>query len=126
MARDRRGGGRQQPMKGFRPGKEPAQLRKQRAKAQLGDASWAQKQLIDVVADRSPEEARAMMRRWRTVALVVAIALLAAGLALYRWSVAAGVVVHVLAVAALVLWFRLHRQRAHFEALVDLVGGRRR
>jgi Flp pilus assembly protein TadB len=126
MARGRRGQGHQQPVRGFRPGKEPAQLRKQRAKQQLGtDANWAQKRLVESLAERSPEEARAMMRRWRMALLAAAVVLAILGLALYFWSIVAGIVVHVIAAAVLLFWFQLRRKRGDFEALADMVSGRR-
>jgi Flp pilus assembly protein TadB len=126
MARGRRGHGHQQPVRGFRPGKEPAQLRKQRAKQQLGaDANWAQKRLVESLAERSPEEARAMMRRWRMALLAVAVVLAILGLALYFWSIVAGIVVHIIAAAVLLFWLQLRRKRGDFEALADMVSGRR-
>ncbi|HWV57886.1 MAG TPA: hypothetical protein VNZ57_10570 [Longimicrobiales bacterium] len=119
--------GQQPPIRGFRPGREPPQLRKQRVKQQLGpDASWAQKQLVDAIASRSPEESRRMMSRWLTTVLAVAIALTVLGLPLYLWWIPAGITVHVLAGAAFFLWYRLHRQREQFDAIVDLVSGRPR
>jgi Flp pilus assembly protein TadB len=124
MARGRRGQGQQQ-SRGFRPGKEPPQLRKQRAKQQLGpDANWAQKRLVDVLSDQSPDQARAMMRRWRIALLAIAIALAVLGAFLYGWSMIAGVVVHVLAAVLLLLWFQLRRKRRDFETMADLVSGR--
>jgi Flp pilus assembly protein TadB len=125
MARGQRGRG-QQPIRGFRPGKEPPQLRKQRAQRQLGpDANWAQKRLVDVLADRSPDEARAMMRRWRLALLVGVIVLAVLGALLYGWSVIAGVLIHVLAAGLFLLWIQLRRKRRDFETMADLVGGRR-
>jgi Flp pilus assembly protein TadB len=126
MARGR-GGGPQRPVRGFRPGKEPPQLRKQRARQQLPeDANWAQKRLVDVLSERTPQEARRMLRRWRMVMLTVTIVLLVLGSVVYTWSIAAGVVVHVLALAALFLWIRLLRQRKSFETMADQLGGPRR
>jgi len=115
----RRGGGHgQPPIKGFRPGKAPAHLKKQRAKAQLpSDASWAQKQAVEAVAGRSPQEVQAMVRKWTLGATVVAILLAVAGVALYAWSVVAGVVVHVLTIALVFLVLRL---RKHGAGLVEM------
>jgi Flp pilus assembly protein TadB len=126
MARGRSGRGQQPQIRGFRPGKEPAHLRKQRAQQQLGpDANWAQKRLVDVLAERSPEEARAMMRRWRMVLLVGVIVLALLGAALYAWSLVAGIIVHVLAAALFLFWIQLRRKRRDFETMADLVSGRR-
>lgn len=112
-----------QPVKGFRPGKEPAYLRKQRAKEQLGqDAPRAQDRALDLVADRSPDEVRSLMSRWAVVLLVVGIALGIAGALLYDWSVAAGIVTHVLAAAAIFLWHRLRRQRDQLVELAERFG----
>lgn len=110
--------GHQGPMKGFRPGKEPARLKKKRAKAQLGkDASWAQKQAVEVVAGRSPEEVRRMVRRW-TLGLIVGGLLLAVlGVFLYGWSLPAGVVVHLISLALLVVGYRI---RSQGPALVEM------
>lgn len=114
----RGGGGGQRPIKGFRPGKEPPHLKKQRAKAQLGrDASWAQKQAVEAVAGRSPQEVEAMVRRWTVIALMVAILLVVGGVFLYAWSTVAGVIVHVLALA---LFFLVFRIRKHGQGLVDV------
>jgi Flp pilus assembly protein TadB len=127
MARGQRGQGHQRPVRGFRPGKEPPQLRKRQAQAQLGpDANWAQKRLVDVLAERSPEQARTMLRRWRLGLLAGAIVLGVLGALLYTWSTVAGILVHVVAIALLLLWFQLKRKQSDFETLADLVSGRRR
>jgi Flp pilus assembly protein TadB len=126
MARSRRGRGHQQPVRGFRPGKEPTQLRKQRAKQQLGsDANWAQKRLVESLAERTPEQARAMMGRWRLALLAVVVVLAILGGVLYVWSMVAGIIVHVIAAAVLLFWFQLRRKRRDFEALADMVSGGR-
>jgi len=108
MARKGQG---QRPIKGFRPGKAPAHLKKQRAKAQLSsDASWGQKQTVEAIAGRSPQEVQKMVRTWTTGLLVAAVVLGLGGAFLYAWSLVAGIVVHVLAVLLLVLMYRLRRQ----------------
>jgi len=115
MAAKKRRGPRPQ-VKGFRPGKEPAHLKKQRAKAELGSrASWAQKAAVDAVAGRSPQEVRAMVRRWRLALIVGAVALGVGGAFLYAWSVPAGVAVHVLAATAAVLAWRVQRSAQGLE-----------
>lgn len=109
-------------MKGFRPGKEPEHLRKKRAKARLGkDATWAQKKAIDAVAGRSPDEVRKLVGRWTKILLAVALALAVAGALLYRWSLAAGIAVHVLAFAAGFLWLRLRTQREELVKMAEWV-----
>src|SRR5680860_1005718 len=124
MARHGRGQGPQQPMKGFRPGKEPPQLKKQRAKQQFGEVSRSQERLIEFFAGRTPAEARTVMSRWQIGLLVAAIVLAVLGAVLYGWSVVAAIVVHVLAAVLFFLWFQLRRQRPQLEALADAVGGR--
>ena len=127
MGRKGGGGGRQQQVRGFRPGREPAQLRKRQAKAQLGDdANWAQKKLVETLGDKSPDEVRTMMGRWTAVLLTIAAVLALGGAFLYRWSVIAGVVVHMLAILVFVVWFQLRRKRAEFEKLAEMLGGGRR
>lgn len=117
MGSERKGGGRK-PIAGFRPGKEPPELRKRRAKARLGDdATWAQKKMVDVVAGRSPGEVRAMVKRWTTALLVAAVVLAVGGGLLYAWSLWAGVATHVFTVAVAFLWFRLRSRR---EGLVEM------
>ena len=108
----------QRPMKGFRPGKEPAHLKKQMAKARLGsDASWLQKQTVEAVAGRSPQDVRTMVRKWRVGLVAGAVLLAVLGVFLYTWSVTAGVVVHVLTVGLFFLAYRLKKQG---QGLADL------
>lgn len=117
MAAKKRGGHQPQ-VKGFRPGKAPAHLKKQRAKAQLGkDASWAEKQTVEAVAGRSPEEVRTMVQRW-TVGLTAGGVLLAVGgFFLYGLSMVAGIVVHVLAAGVFFLGYRIRKQGATLEEM---------
>lgn len=123
MAQRGKRSGPQRPVPGFRPGKEPPQLRKRRAMERFGDVGWAQERLIAVFAERSPAESRKVIRRWTLALLAVGIVLAVAGAALYVWSVIAGVVVHVVAAVVVVLWWRVHRQREALEAMADAVGG---
>lgn len=103
--------GPRQPVKGFRPGKEPVHLKRQRAKAQLGsDASWMQKQTVEAIAGRSPAEVEAMTRKWSLGLLVAAVALGVVGAFLYAWTVAAGVIAHVITAVLVFLAFRLRKQ----------------
>lgn len=117
MAAKKRGGHRQT-VKGFRPGKEPTHLKKQRAKAQLGkDASWAQKQTVDAIAGRSPEEVRQIVQRWSIGLFTGALLLAIVGFFLYGWSGLAGGVVHVISG---VLFFLGYRVRKQSSALVEM------
>lgn len=113
----------QRPIKGFRPGKEPPQLKKRRAKEQFGEVGAAQERLIELFAERSPRESRALLRRWRIGLLAGAIVLAVLAVVLYAWTVVATVVAGLLAVAVLFLWWRLHRQKEEFEAMADAVSG---
>jgi len=119
----KKSGGRQEgqpPIKGFRPGKAPPQLKKQRAKAQLGnDATWAQKQTVEAVAGKSPEQVRAMVRKWTISLGVAGVVLLALGAFLYTVAVVAGVAVHVLAAAVLFLAWRVSRQGPGLEQIAQ-------
>ena len=111
MAAKRRGP--QPQMKGFRPGKEPAALKKRRAKAQLGsNASWGQKQAVEAVAGKSPREVETMVKLWSTTLFVSGGVLAIGGVFLYGWSTPAGVGVHVLAAVVLFLGYRLKKQGA--------------
>ncbi len=123
MARRSTGQGPQRPIKGFRPGKEPPELRKRRAKQQFGDVNPAQERLIEAFAGRTPDEARTLIRRWQTGLLAAAVILAVAGLLLYGWSIVAGIIVHVLAGLILVIWFRVRRQRSDLEAMADAISG---
>lgn len=125
MARRDRRTGPQPQIRGFRPGKEPAHLRKQRARQQMvGDVSGAQEKLMDLFAEKGPEESRALIRRWQLGLLIGALVLAILGAALYFWAVTAGVVVHVLAAGVLFLWWQVRRKQKDLEAVADLVAGR--
>lgn len=113
----------QRPIKGFRPGKEPPQLRKRRAKEQFGDVGPAQERLIEVFAERSPQEARTLLRRWTIGLLTGAIVSAALAVLLYAWSVIATVVAGTLSLGLLFLWWRLRRQRPDLEAMADAISG---
>ena len=118
MAAKRRGP--QQSLKGFRPGKEPAHLKKRRAKAQLGaNASWGQKQAVEAVAGKSPQEVQAMVRRWSAGLFGLAGLLAVGGIFLYSWSTPVGIGVHVLAGVLAFLGFRMRSSGAN---LVEMAG----
>ena len=113
-------------MKGFRPGKEPPQLKKQRAKQQFGELSGTQERLVELFAERTPEESRALIDRWLLVLLLSAIGLAVVAGALAFWSVVAAVIAGVLALVLLVLWWRLRGQRDAFVEMAETVSGRPR
>lgn len=110
-------------VKGFRPGKEPPELRKQHAKQQFGELSGTQERLVELFAERSPAESRALIRRWLVGLLITAIVLAVAAGVLAIWSTIAAIVVGVLAIVVLALWWRLRGQREGFEQMADVVSG---
>jgi Flp pilus assembly protein TadB len=112
-------------VKGFRPGKEPPELKKRRAKEQYGDVTGTQERLIELFAERTPEESRALIRSWIRGLLAGAIVLGVVAGIVTIWSLVAGVVVGALAGVVLFLWWRLRRQREAFEEMADTVSGRR-
>jgi hypothetical protein len=119
MAAKKRGGP-QRSAKGFRPGKEPTRLKQQRAKASLGkDASWAQKQTVDAIAGRTPQEVQKMVRGWSVGLIAAAVLFAVGGFFLYAWAVPAGVAVHVLAAGLAFLGFRVRKQGV---ALAEMAG----
>jgi hypothetical protein len=129
MARNR-GRGPQRPVKGFRPGKEPPELRKRQAKQQFGDLSPTQERLVELFAERGPEASRGLLRRWELgfmagaiVAAILAVVLLVVGA---TWSVITGVIVAIVAAVLVALWWRLRSQRGALEEMADAVGGRGR
>ena len=104
-------GGHQAQSKGFRPGKEPTHLKKQRAKAQLGkNPSWAQKHAVNAIAGRSPQEVRAMVQAWTRGLITGALLLGIGGVFLYGWAVPAGVALHAVSAGLLFLGYRLKKQ----------------
>lgn len=93
---------------------------------QFGEVNAAQERLIELFAERTPDESRTLMGRWRVGLLAGAIILMILGAVLYGWSVVAGVIIHILAGALLFFWWQLRRQREQLEAMADAVSGRRR
>jgi hypothetical protein len=127
----RRGQGPQPQIKGFRPGKEPPQLRKKIAKQQFGEMNAAQERMVELFAERSPDESRELIARWKNGSLLVGVVLSVLAVALGLWSWIAGTVVAVLAAVAFFVYLRLRSQQAGLEAMADAVaarvpGGRRR
>lgn len=120
----RRGGGRGQGhMKGFRPGKEPAHLKKRAAKARLGeDAGRTQEWLVEALVDHGPEGIKRTMGRWSLVLLILAFFLAAGGVPAYRWSLFAGIGIYVLAVVCLFFWYRLRKQREAVDRMARSLG----
>lgn len=130
MARQHGGQGPQRPVKGFRPGREPAHIRKQQAKQQFTGLDSRQERLVELFAERTPAESRQLMRSWRTRLLAGAAVLAVLGAVLYFWSLIAGITVHAIAAVVLFFWWRLYRQSDALDAMADAVSaspqGRRR
>jgi Flp pilus assembly protein TadB len=122
MGRGRKARG-QRPIKGFRPGKEPVQLRKRQVKEQLGeDAGRAQKWMVDLLVERGPDAVQRLIGRWALGAVAGGVLLAIVGVLLYRWSVAAGVAAHLIAVVLLVFWYRMRRQRSAVAEMARRLG----
>lgn len=110
-------------VKGFRPGKEPPQLRKQAMRQQFGDLNPAQKRMLELFSDRTPQESRALLARWRLMSLGVTVLLLILAAVAWMWTPIAGVVVGIAAVVAGMIHVRLRMQRAALESMADAVAG---
>jgi Flp pilus assembly protein TadB len=108
-------------MKGFRPGKEPPGLRKAHAKRQFGEMNAAQERMVELFAERSPEESRKLISRWTTGAFVAGVVLSVLAVLAWMWTWIAGAILGVLAAAVFFLYFRLRAQRAQFEQMADAV-----
>ncbi len=122
----RRGGGGSPRTKGFRPGKEPPQLRKRAVKQQFGEMNAAQERMLDLFADRSPAESKKMLGRWRLWTFLGGAVLSVLSVLAWSWHWIAGVVVGLLAAAVFFLHLRLRSQRASLEAMADMAAGGRR
>ena len=121
MGRRRGQSGMQQQVKGFRPGKEPSSLRKRALKQQMGEMSATQERMVELFADRTPQEARAMIGRWHTGTLIAGIVLSILTVLAWSWSWIAGLVVGLIATAVLFSHLRLRAQRAQLEQMAEAV-----
>lgn len=117
----RRGQGPQQHMKGFRPGKEPPELRKAHAKKQFGDMNAAQERMVELFAERSPEESRKLISRWKTGAFIAGVVLSVLAVLAWMWTWVAGAIVGVLAGIIFFVYLRLRSQTAQLEQMADTV-----
>lgn len=117
----RRGQGPQQHMKGFRPGKEPPELRKAHAKKQFGDMNAAQERMVELFAERSPEESRKLISRWKTGAFIAGVVLSVLTVLAWMWTWVAGAIVGVLAGVIFFVYFRLRAQTVQLEQMADTV-----
>lgn len=117
----RRGQGPQQHVKGFRPGKEPPGLRKAHAKKQFGDMNAAQERMVELFAERSPEQSRKLISRWKTGAFLAGVVLSVLTVLAWMWTWIAGATVGVLAGVVFFVYFRLRAQTAQLEQMADTV-----
>ena len=108
-------------VKGFRPGKAPAPLRKQQAKRQMGEMNAAQERMVDLFADRSPAESRKLISKWVTGSLVGGIALTLLAVLAWSWTWIAGLPVAILAAVVVFSHLRLRAQRAQLEEMAEAV-----
>lgn len=112
-------------MKGFRPGREPPELRKRQARQRFGDLTRTQERLVELFAERTLEESRGLIRRWVVGLLVTALTLaIVAGL-LALWSTIAALVAAALAAVCTGLWWRLRGQREALVEMAETVAGKR-
>lgn len=118
----RRGQSRQPKVKGFRPGKVPAELRKHRTKSRLGEMNSAQDWMVEVFGERTPQESRRLIGIWIKGTLLGGIVLSVLGVVAWTWSWMAGVPLLVLAAVVFFSHFRLKSQRSHLEGLAAAVG----
>jgi Flp pilus assembly protein TadB len=118
----RRRGQEQRPqVKGFRPGKAPAALRKKQAKQQMGDMNAAQERMVDLFADRSPAESRKLISRWVTGSLIGGVVLSILAVLAWTWTWIAGAPLAILAMVVFFSHFRLRAQRAQLEEMAEAV-----
>jgi len=108
-------------VKGFRPGKAPPRLRKKQAKERLGDLNALQSRMVDLFADKTPEESRRLIGRWITGTLVAGSLLSILGVLAWMWTWIAGVPVAILAVIVFFAHFRLRAQRPELEEMAQTV-----
>ena len=118
-------------VKGFRPGKAPSSLRKKQAKRQMGEMNAAQERMVDLFADRSPEESRKLISKWLTGSLVGGIVLSILAVLAWSWSWIAGLPLSILAAVVFFSHFRLRAQRAQLQQMAEAVakvtgGGRKK
>ncbi|MFG0304661.1 MAG: hypothetical protein ACF8Q5_00455 [Phycisphaerales bacterium JB040] len=113
-------------MKGFRPGKQPKGMTKQALKRQMPEMNRAQERMVDLFMDKSPEEAKKILARWRRTALAAGIVLSLLAVLAGSWNLIAGVVVGLLAAIVFFAYLRMKAQRPQLEALADQVSRAKR
>jgi len=113
---------RQRPhVKGFRPGKAPKKLKKKMMKQQLPEMTATQERMVDLFADRSPEQSRKLIARWLFWTLLGAVALTGLSLWAWQWSWIAGVPLTLAGGFAFFSHIRLRAQRKQLEEMAEQV-----
>jgi len=111
----------QRQVKGFRPGKAPPQLKKKMMKQQMPEMSGAQERMVDLFADRTPEQSRKLIGRWLLGTLVGGIVLVVLSVLAWSWTWIAGVPLTLVAGFVLFSHIRLRAQRAQLEEMAEAV-----
>lgn len=118
----------QQQVKGFRAGKQPKSLSKKQLKRQMPEMNKAQEKLVDLFADRSPEEGRKLIAGWHRTTLIVGVLLSIGSVAAWFWSWIPGLILALLAAGTFFIHFQLRGQRDQLEQMAEAVskatGGR--
>ncbi len=113
---------RQRPhVKGFRPGKAPPKLKKKMMKQQLPEMTATQERMLDLFADRSPEQSKKLIGRWVFWTMLGGIALTVLSLLAWQWSWIAGVPLTLLAGFTFFSHIRLRAQRKDLEEMAEQV-----
>jgi hypothetical protein len=108
-------------VKGFRPGKAPPGLRKKQAKERLGEMNALQTRMVDLFAERTPAESRALIGRWITGTLIAGIVLSILSVLAWMWTWIAGVPLSIVAALVLFAHLRLRAQRPQLEEMAETV-----
>lgn len=113
--------GYQPPVKGFRAGKQPRSLSKKALKQQMPEMNAAQEKLVDLFADKTPEQSKKMIAGWHSTTLIVGAVLSVLAVLAWMWTWIAGTAVAVLAAVAFFVHFQVRSQRAQLEQMAEAV-----
>ena len=95
-------------------------------KQQFGEMNAAQERMLDLFADRTPEQSKKLLGRWRLWSFVGGALLSLLSVFAWNWHWIAGAVVGLLAAAVFFVHLRMRSQRASLEAMADMAAGGRR
>ena len=95
-------------------------------KQQFGEMNAAQERMLDLFADRTPEQSKKLLGRWRLWSFVGGALLSLLSVFAWTWHWIAGAVVGLLAAAVFFVHLRMRSQRASLEAMADMAAGGRR